>query len=162
MATEKKFNINRLYVQESSFKIENPPYIFKQLGADVKPELQLELKVKHKPIEDETPNLYEAVLQLKLSAKAKEQTIYNAFVRQAGIFTLEGYNKEELEAILEGYCAEMLYPYARQVLSEQLVQGSFPNLVLIQINFSELHRQRQAQKQAPQAKGETKKAEAIH
>ena len=159
-SNEMKFNVQRLYVQETRFKIENPPEIFKQLS-HAKPEQKLELKVETKTLGE--VNMHEVVLQLNLSLTIESRTIYNAFVRQAGIFTLEGYIGDDLDNLLNAYCAELLYPYARQVLSEQLVQGSFPNLVLMPINFTELHRQRKAQQANHEKTSQVQRIdEAVH
>jgi preprotein translocase subunit SecB len=48
------------------------------------------------------------------------------------------------------YCAETLYPFAREAVSDLVVKGGFPQLLLAPVNFDAVYTQNmnQADKQA--------------
>src|SRR5690606_39813026 len=63
--------------------------------------------------------------------------------------------EQQLDAMLGTHCPNMLYPFARQTISELITGGGFPPFLLQPINFDALYaeslRQR-AQQQQEQAK----------
>jgi preprotein translocase subunit SecB len=48
------------------------------------------------------------------------------------------------------YCPNILFPYAREVVSDLVTRGSFPQLVLAPVNFDAIYKQ-QVEQQAAQA-----------
>ena len=49
------------------------------------------------------------------------------------------------------YCPNILFPYAREAVTDLVSRGSLPQLVLAPINFEALYAQQQAQKQGEAA-----------
>jgi len=76
-----------------------------------------------------------------------ERTAYLAEVQQAGIFAALGFEQEEIAAILGSYCPNVLFPYARQIVSDLVQNGGFPPLLLQPINFDALYAEQQRQQQ---------------
>ena len=61
---------------------------------------------------------------------------------------MAGFDDKQLHHIIGCYCPEILYPYARQAVSNAVMQGGFPQLNLAPVNFEALyaqHMQQQAQ-----------------
>ena len=56
-------------------------------------------------------------------------------VHQAGIFLIEGIPEAQLPALLGAYCPNVLFPYAREAVSDIVTRGSFPQLLLAPVNF---------------------------
>ena len=144
--SEPIFNLQRIYVKESSFLSSNTPELFRELG-QLKNEM--ELKLEHKELEK---HHYEVVLDIAVKTtgkvKDKEREVSNVKVKHAGVFRLEGFKEEELKNLLDTYCPEMLYPYARHVVTELTVMGSLPPVMLAPVNFHMLQKQaREEQKQ---------------
>ncbi len=79
-------------------------------------------------------------------------TVYMVEVQQAGVFGLAGFEPQVVDALLGTQCPNVLYPYARQLISELIQAGGFAPFLLQPINFDALYaeglRQRQAQAQA--------------
>jgi preprotein translocase subunit SecB len=48
---------------------------------------------------------------------------------------------------LATYCPNVLFPYARQVVSDLVLNGGFPPLLLQPINFDALYAEQQRQQQ---------------
>jgi len=90
------------------------------------------------------------VLGVTLTCKlTDDKTAYLAEVQQAGVFGLAGFDDATLDAMLGTHCPNMLYPYARQTVSDLIQAGGFPPFLLQPINFEALYaeglRQRVAQ-----------------
>ena len=138
---EAQFMIQRIYMKDSSFEAPNTPAIFQQ---EWHPELALELNFEHKELE---PTVYEVILTVTATVKNKEQFAFVAEVKQAGVFSISGVAKEQLEHLLGSFCPSVLFPYARAVITAHVVNGSFPQLVLAPINFDALYLQKTQEKQ---------------
>ena len=142
--------IQKIYVKDSSFEAPNAPAVFQEEGA---PQLQLNLAQKIGTLSE---NVYEVVLTATLTCTLNGKTAYLAEVSQAGIFGAAGFDQRNLEAILSTYCPNVLFPYARQAVSDLIVSGGFPPYYLQPINFEALYaeglrrRAEQAQAQAAQ------------
>jgi preprotein translocase subunit SecB len=128
-----QFVLQKIYVKDSSFEAPNAPGVFQEEGA---PQLQLNLAQKIGGLGE---NVYEVVLTATLTCTLNGKTAYLAEVSQAGIFGAVGFDQANLEAILATYCPNVLFPYARQAVSELIVNGGFPPYYLQPINFEQLY-----------------------
>jgi preprotein translocase subunit SecB len=92
------------------------------------------------------------VLSLTVTVKNQEQTAYLVEVQQCGIFSIAGFNDEDLSHMLGSFCPNILFPYAREAVSDLVTRGGFPQLLLAPVNFDALYAQhvQQLQKQAEQ------------
>ena len=133
------FNIQRLYIKDISFEAPHTPHIFK---TDWQPDVKLDLNVETHKLQE--ADLYEVVLKVTATTKLADQTAFLAEVKQAGIFTLKDFDQEQLRAMLGSYCPAVLFPYAREVVSELTVRGGFPPLYLAPVNFDALYQQQLA------------------
>ena len=137
-----QFIIQRLYIKNSSFETTQTPAIFQKKW---EPELNLELNTNHTELE---ANTYEVTLTVTATVKNKEETAFLVEVQQAGVFTVNGPDAEQLNHILGSFCPSILFPYVRETVSSLVTKGSFPPLVLSPINFDDLYMQKmQAQQE---------------
>ncbi len=131
-ATELK--IEKIYVKDISFEVPNSPKIFTE---SLDPKVKINLATKNKQLGPET---YEVVLSTTLQASQGDTVAFLAEVQQAGIFTLKGVPEDTMSRLLDVYCPGTLYPYAREVISEIVQRGGFPQLLLQPVNFDSLFR----------------------
>ena len=131
-----EFAILRVYLKDVSFETPNSPEIFTE---DWQPEINLQLSSGVKRVEND---LYEVVMSVTVTAKQGDKTGFLAEVEQAGIFTLRGFDEEQLGSMLGAYCPNVLYPFAREAISDLVVKGGFPQVLLAPINFDALYAQR--------------------
>jgi preprotein translocase subunit SecB len=54
------------------------------------------------------------------------------------VFGIAGFNDTDKAGILGSYCPNLLFPYARQVISSMVLEGGFPPFLLQPINFDAL------------------------
>ena len=132
---EQIFEIQRIYLKDASFESPSVPQIFTQ---EFKPETSVDLNSNHRKLQD---NIYEVELNITLTAKVEENVAYLVEIKQAGIFGAAGYNDEQMGHMLSSYCPNLLFPFAREVISDLIVKGGFPQMLLAPINFDALYMQ---------------------
>jgi preprotein translocase subunit SecB len=149
---EAQFMIQRVYIKDFSFEVPDAPAIFQHQWD---PELSLDLNTQHVELEK---GVYEVILTVTATVKNKQVTAFLVEVKQCGIFTIQGTSKEQLDHLLNSFCPNILFPYAREAITSQVLRGSFPPLVLAPINFDALYSQQMQEKQKTAAE----KVEASH
>lgn len=128
-----EFNIVRIYTKDISYECPNSPEIF---NIEWAPQVDLDLNTEHKKLTEDT---YEAVLQVTVTVKLKDKTAFLTEIKQAGIFNIKNFPSEQLDHTLGSFCPNILFPYARELISETITRGGFPPLYLAPINFDAYH-----------------------
>ncbi len=140
--TQRQFSIQRIYTKDISFETPNSPEIFMK---EWKPEINVNL---NNAIKDLGEGNIEVALTVTVTAKIEDHTAYLAEATQSGIFLAKGIPEEEMGPMLGVYCPNVLFPYVREVLSDLITRGSFPQFLLAPVNFEALYAQQiQQQKQ---------------
>jgi preprotein translocase subunit SecB len=136
------FEINRVYTKDLSFESPKAPAVFKQ---ESKFAVDVTLDTKSAVLEGD---FFEVTLAITVTAKenTNKEVVYIAETKQAGIFTLKDFNDEQKKQILATVCANILFPYARETLSNVIGRGGFPQLYLAPVNFDALYAQQNAPK----------------
>ncbi|TBR36611.1 MULTISPECIES: protein-export chaperone SecB [Dyella] len=133
--------LQKIYVKDVSYEAPNAPQIFQEIGeTDQQPQVQLNLGQKATDLGND---MYEVVLSLTLTCTLGERTAYLAEVQQAGVFGVSGFAEADLAGIIGSYCPNLLFPYARQVISSLVLEGGFPPFLLQPINFDALYAEQQ-------------------
>ncbi len=144
ITSEKQFSIQKIYTKDMSFETPNTPQIFTEKW---EPTVDFNLGSNVQTLEN---GLYEIALTVTITVKSEDKTAYLVEINQAGIFTLIGFSNEELSPMLGSFCPNILFPYAREAVSDLVAKGGFPQLILAPVNFDALYAQHiQAQQQAP-------------
>lgn len=141
-----QFSIQKIYLKDTSFETPSSPSIFTEKW---EPAVNVELQTSGSRLAD---NVHEVVLTVTLTAKLGEKVAYLVEVHQAGIFTVQGFEGDELGHLLGSYCPNVLFPYAREAVSGLVSKGGFPQISLSPVNFDALYAQhrQQATEQASQ------------
>lgn len=155
MSNEQQPNINlqKFYLKDASFESPRTPDIFKE-GEDFNPEINLQVNTETASLDD--AGTFEVTLGLTVTAAQGDDTVYLVEVKQAGIFTLSGFEHKQIQAVLATFCPANLFPYAREAISSMVERGGFPQLLLQPINFDAVYQQHlQKLQQTEQADTET-------
>ena len=139
-----QFVIQKIYVKDLSFESPNSPAVFLDTW---EPDINLQLRNKSTAFGD---NTHEVILEVTVTAKLKEKTVFLVEAQVAGIFNIAVYDETQLEGWTSSICPQLLFPYAREVVSDLVVRGGFPQLLLAPINFEALYRQHLEQSGAMQ------------
>ncbi len=150
-----KFIIQKIYTKDVSFESPNSPEIFRE---EWKPKLDLQLGNEYKRIDEDN---HEIILSVTVTAKVGDKTAFLVEVKQAGIFTLTGYSNEEMGPLVGSYCPNTLFPFVREVVSDIVTKGGFPQLVLSPVNFDAMYAHQVEQAQAA-AKAAAENGDATH
>lgn len=148
--TEKKaqgqFALQRIYVKDISFEAPGAPQVF---TLEWKPESKVQVNTSARRLSE---NQYEVVLMLNVTVSLGEKVAFIAEVKQAGIFIIDA-PESMLDALLGAQCPTIIYPYARETVSDLVSRGTFPQLLLQPMNFeaifAEAKRRRDEQRAAP-------------
>jgi preprotein translocase subunit SecB len=130
-----EFVIQRIYLKDLSYEAPNTPEIFQE---EWKPEVEFNLNSGNRKLSE---NVYEVVLTITVKVKMKDKNAFLIEAKIAGIVTLKGFDEKELGPILGSYCPNVLFPYAREVVSETVNRGGFPPFYLAPLNFDALYQQ---------------------
>ena len=138
------FNIEKIYVKDLSLEIPNAPDVFLS-GAQ--PKIDVALHHEGAAISE---GMYHVVLTVTVTAKADEKTMFLVEVAQAGVFQIRNLPESDLEPFLATACPNILYPYARETVSDIVGRAGFPAVYLAPLNFDAIYLQRlqQAKEQA--------------
>jgi preprotein translocase subunit SecB len=133
--------LQKIYVKDVSFEAPHAPHIFQQIAeTNEQPQVQLNLGQQASELGGD---LYEVVLSLTLTCTLGDRTAYLAEVKQAGVFGVAGFSEADHAGIIGSYCPNLLFPYARQVISSLVMEGGFPPFLLQPINFDALYAEQQ-------------------
>jgi preprotein translocase subunit SecB len=130
-----QFEIQRIFVKDVSFESPNTPHTFVE---EWKPEVTLNLETKSTRIQD---NTHEVVLSITATVNTGDKTAFLIEVNQAGVFMISGFPENQLHQMLGSFCPNVLFPYAREAVSDLVVRGGFPQLILAPVNFDALYAQ---------------------
>lgn len=136
--------IQKIYVKDLSFEAPNTPGVFTE---QLNPSVDIHFSNETNELGE---NQYEVVLQVTVTVKQDERSIYLVEAKQAGIFTVSGFPAEHIPAILATACPNILFPYVREVVSDIVVKGGFPQMLLAPVNFEALYAQELQRRQGEQ------------
>jgi len=132
---EAHFSIEKIYLKDVSFESPETPTIFTD---DWSPEINMDLNSTGKPIEN---HIFEVELSITVTAKNKDKTAFLVEIKQCGIFSISGVDDANLNGMLGSFCPNILFPYAREAISDLVSKGGFPQLLLAPVNFDALYAQ---------------------
>lgn len=149
-ATQSKdphFEIQRIYVKDLSFEAPNTPHTFVE---DWKPEVQLNLETKSNRIQDD---VHEVILSVTANVTTSKKPAFVIEIQMAGVFLMSNIPNDQIRPMLGSFCPNILFPYAREVISDAVVRGGFPQLILAPVNFDALYAQHLEEQQGDQETG---------
>ncbi|MFM6979538.1 MAG: protein-export chaperone SecB [Methylophilaceae bacterium] len=145
--SDPSFVIEKLYVKDMSLEIPNAPQVFTQREV---PQIGIEIGNYSAVLEE---GIYEVALRVTVTAKVGESTVFLIEVQQAGIFRVQNVPDEHIEPILAITCPNILFPYAREVVSDISIRAGFPPVTLSPVNFEAIYaHQKEQEAQQAQAK----------
>ncbi|MBL8398478.1 MAG: protein-export chaperone SecB [Candidatus Accumulibacter sp.] len=138
------FAIEKVYVKDLSVEVPNAPQIFLERET---PQINIQLQSNAQGIGE---GLFEVVLTTTVTSKIGEKTVFLVEVGQAGIFRVQNVPQENMDPLLSIACPTVLFPYAREVVSDAVIRAGFPPLLLQPVNFEALYMARLQQQQTAQ------------
>ena len=146
--SQQQFALQKIYLKDISFETPNSPAIFTEKW---EPTVNVELQSSGKALGE---NVHDVVLTVTVTAKLGDKTAYLVEVQQAGVFTVASFGDEERAHMLGSYCPNILFPYAREAISDLVAKGGFPQMLLGPVNFDAMYTEHLQRQQAPQTQGD--------
>ena len=133
--------IQKLYIKDASLEVPNAPHVFTQ---EWKPSLDVKLQNHVTPLGNDH---HETVLTVTVTVNLEDKTAYLVEVQQAGIFTIQGLQPEQLSVAVATLCPTILFPFAREAICDLVTRAGFPQLLLAPVNFDALYAKQQLEQQ---------------
>ena len=134
------FQIEKIYIKDLSLEIPNAPKVFLE---QVQPQLEVRIDTGSDAFAE---GYYEVTVTATVTARIGERTLFLAEAQQAGIFARRGVPAEELGPLLGIACPTVIFPYLRETISDVVIRGGFPPVLLAPLSFEALYLQRVQQK----------------
>ncbi|HUA78288.1 MAG TPA: protein-export chaperone SecB [Acetobacteraceae bacterium] len=145
--------VNLQYIKDLSFEVPGGPQIFTQLRAS--PQVAINMDVQARRLQEGQP-VFEVALLVRAEATlppggngqqeaAAKQPVFIAELTYAGVFTLGAVPDNAVEPVLLVECPRLLFPFARNIVSDVTRDGGFPPVLLAPIDFVALWQSRRNQ-----------------
>ena len=129
------FGIEKLYVKDLSVEVPHAPEIFLEREA---PQIEIQLGTSGRAIGE---GVYEVVLTVTVTAKMQEKAVFLVEIGQGGIFRILNVPNEQIEPLIAVACPNILFPYAREAVSDAVTRAGFAPIVLQPVNFEAMYMQ---------------------
>lgn len=138
-ATERAFIIKQIFIKKNALDVKTAPF---ELKKEWNPDASLNLDVHSKVLDD---NHYNVDLTIDINVKIDKIEVFTIQVTQSGIFEMSGYTDEQIDQLKNSFCANILFPYARQIVSSTTSQAGFPPLIMAPVDFDGRYQQLKSQ-----------------
>ena len=125
--------INAQYIKDFSFENPNAPT---SLQPKTEPNVEVNVDVQAISLSD---HVYEVSLTTSVTGRDESQVLFIIELIYAGIFTFHGEGDENIQPALLIDCPQLLFPFARSIISNMTQNGGFPPLLLQPVNFAQLY-----------------------
>lgn len=133
------FSIEKIYLKDLSLEVPHAPQIFLESG---EPQIELRVTSNSEKLEDE---FYNVTVTVTVTAKmTEERVLFLNEVAQSGIFRIANIPDEDVELLLAVAAPNILFPYARETVSNTITRSGFPPVMLAPINFEAMYQAEQA------------------
>jgi preprotein translocase subunit SecB len=134
------------YVKDLSF--ENPGAPDALRSRQPQPQINIQVGVRSNAIAE---NEYEVELRMDARAANGQTVLFALELVYAGLFRLTNIPPQNLAGLVMVECPRLLFPFARQIISDASRNGGFPPLLVDPVDFAALYRQQLQNAQAAQA-----------
>lgn len=137
------FSVHNVYIKDISYEAPNTPHIFSE---EWKPKLDFDLQMGRQVLAED---VHEVVLDVTITVKIgeEEKVAFIVEIQQAGVFSAEGFDENQLQQVLSVTAPGILFPYVREAVSNCVTKGGFPQLVLPPMNFEAMYQQQMQEAQ---------------
>jgi len=137
--SEPTFQIEKIYVKDLSLELPNAPQAFMQ---PEQPQLEVQIANEATKVAD---SVFEVTVGVTVTARVGERTLFLVEAVQAGLFQIANVPEAEMGPLLGIGCPTILYPYARETVSDMVTRAGFPPVLLAPVSFEAIYAQRMQQ-----------------
>ena len=137
-------NILTQYIKDLSFEAPGAPGSLRP--REKGPEISIGVNVNANPMGED----YDVNLTINGKAVVGEETLFVVELVYGGVFRLQNFKREHVLPVLFIECPRILFPFARQIVSDATQSGGFPPLRIDPIDFAQMFQRRMAEEAARQ------------
>ena len=137
-------NVLTQYIKDLSFEAPGAPGSLR--ARDKAPEISIGVNVNANPMGED----YDVHLTINGKAVVGDETLFVVELVYGGVFRLQNFKREHTLPVLFIECPRMLFPFARQIVSDATQNGGFPPLRIDPIDFAQMFQRRMAEEAARQ------------
>lgn len=134
-----QLTIHKIYIKDISFETPNTPQIFSDQFQQAQPKVNHDLGINVFTLGNDH---FEVVLNVTVTVTIGGKTAFLVEIQQAGIFMIKDFPENQKQYMLFSYCPNTIFPYAREMISDLVIRGGFPQLVLEPVNFDAMFARR--------------------
>jgi preprotein translocase subunit SecB len=141
------------YIKDMSFESPNAPESL--VAGWPAPETGVQIFLGQKKLQD---NTYEVLIHFRIEAKKKDdgKVCFIIDLHYAALVVLHNIPQEQHQPVLMVEVPKLLFPFAREIVSNMSAAGGYPPLYLAPISFEAIYINEMKRLQAEQEKGQTK------
>lgn len=128
--------INTQYVKDLSLEIPHAPEIFREINTAPKIDVNVDVNAEH--MHD---NFFNVSLSIKMEGNINEKKLFILELVYAAVVSLN-IPQEHVEPVLLIEIPRMIFPFARSVVTNNLVDGGLPPFMLNPIDFAGMYEAR--------------------
>ncbi|WP_208435577.1 protein-export chaperone SecB [Bartonella phoceensis] len=136
------FAVLSQYLKDFSFENPNAPRSLRP--REKTPQIDININVNANPVGDDN---YDVVLSLSVKANDDTETLFHVELIYGGVFHIKNIPQEHVMPLVFIECPRLLFPFARQIISDATQNGGFPPLWIDPIDFAALFQKRLAEEQ---------------
>ncbi|MFT7432806.1 MAG: preprotein translocase subunit SecB [Alphaproteobacteria bacterium] len=141
------FNVVGQFAKDISLECPLPP--FAKEAENLKMQMDVGIGVRSL---DGNEGHHEVSLKLRAESKNEaEETCYLAEVEYAGVFLLKNFPEEQITPLLSIDGAALIFPFARQILTQLICDAGYRSPVIAPVNFHAMYSQAQQQQKSEKA-----------
>ena len=129
-----KLSIEKQYIKNLTFNAERKPNSVK---LEDQPKINFKIDV-NSTLSSENP--HEVIFYLNCQAIDSESIIYEAEFNYAGLFNIENVPEAKIQPLLHVECARILFPFARRILADLIIDAGFFPILLDPVDFLALYK----------------------
>lgn len=129
--------IHAQYVKDISFENPSAPETLRS-GQDG-PEMDINIGMDARKMENMGEDYYEVVLKLTAKAVRSDKPVFLADIHYAALASLPGVPQDSHHPLLLIEIPKILFPFARQLLAELTQSGGYPPVLLNPVDFRALY-----------------------
>lgn len=136
-------SIRGQYIKDLSFENPNPIASFTQ-NLDKQPNISVNIGVQAHNLGDGN---FEVVLDIRADAKRENDVLFIAELSYGAIVNVDKVPEDQSAPLVMIGAPHLMFPYARNIISDMTRDGGFPPLLLSPVDFAALFQQQHAQQQ---------------
>ena len=130
--------INAQFIKDLSLEIPYAPEIFKEMTSQ--PGLKLDVAIESKKIDEH----YNVILKININSDINDKKLFVLELSYGALVTLN-VPEEHIEPVIAVEIPRLLFPFARNIITQCLTEGGLPPLMLNPIDFAAMYMARKAE-----------------